>query len=131
MKRYFCAIFILLLVILTAGCVDTNSICSKSKVSVANFTGHGNQNLPQFEIKGKNFILVMSAETDSSLTKGSINADISSNNGFSFYRGRQCRTFNGPEWSDYAKIESGPGNYSINVKTENLKNWRIEVVDLQ
>lgn len=131
MKRYFSAIFILFLVILTAGCVDTTSTCSKNKVSVANFTGYGNQNLPQFEIKGENFILVMNAETDSSSTTGSINVDISSNNGFSFYQGRQCRTFKGQELSDYVKIESGPGNYSMYVKTENLKNWRIEVLDLQ
>ncbi|WP_255360682.1 MULTISPECIES: hypothetical protein [Methanobacterium] len=40
-------------------------------------------------------MLIISAKTDSSSITGSINVDISSNNGFSFYQCRQCRTFKG------------------------------------
>jgi hypothetical protein len=53
MKRYFCAIFILFLVILTAGCVDTTSTCSKNKVSVANFKNMEIRTFLNLKLKGK------------------------------------------------------------------------------
>lgn len=123
-------ISILCLVVLASGCTyetSSNTTQSGQDVNVANFTGSGSQSIGPFEIKGQSFKLIITAETQTTSDMGSMNLRISSSN----YQGFQMRSFSGPTWSDEIEIDSGPGSYTINVETSNLKNWRIEVWDVQ